>query len=251
LYPNWPKSGKNVLPEFHMDTQVLGTSRLADEIDGSTPERRNVFTKALFFAGKLIVSAACFWYALRQIDVSEAVRTLPNFDFRWAAFAVTVIMVQILLLALRLWAVVHALTPNAARLTYPATCALSAIYALLAQVLPSVVGEGIRGWMLTRFGCGWRAGLTSVMIDRAVGVASPSSFCCCRRRSRRFPATAISCFSCSARRSSSARWRSSPRHASPRCCSAGGIPTGSARLRLTRTAFCSDHARRSSSAPRP
>jgi hypothetical protein len=149
-----------------MDTQVLGTPRLADDIDAPPPDRRKAFTTALFFAGK---SAACFWYALRQINVSEAVRTLPTFDFHWAAFAVAVAMAQILLLALRLWSVVHALTPNAARLTYLATSAVSAIYALLAQVLPSVVGEGIRAWMLTRFGCGWRAALTSVMIDRAAG----------------------------------------------------------------------------------
>jgi glycosyltransferase 2 family protein len=158
------------VPEFHMDMQVQGTPTLADEIDASPPDRKSAVTKALFFAGKLIVSAACFWYALRQIDVSEAVRTLPVFDLRWAAFAVAVAMVQILLLALRLWAVVHALTPNAAQLTYLATSAVTAIYAVLAQVLPSVVGEGIRAWMLTRFGCGWRVGLTSVMIDRAVGV---------------------------------------------------------------------------------
>ena len=105
-----------------MDTQVLGTPRLADDIDASPPDQRNAFTTALFFAGKLIVSAACFWYALRQINVSEAVRTLPTFDFHWAAFAVAVAMAQILLLALRLWSVVHALTPNAARLTYLATC---------------------------------------------------------------------------------------------------------------------------------
>jgi len=50
----------------------------------------------------------------------------------------------------------HALTPKAERLTYLATSAVSAIYALFAQVLPSGVGEGIRVWMLTRFGCGWR-----------------------------------------------------------------------------------------------
>ena len=96
-----------------MDTQVLGTPRLADDIDPSPPDRRNAFTTALFFAGKLIVSAACFWYALRQINMSEAVRTLPTFDFHWAAFAVAVAMAQ----------------------------------------------------------GGWRAALTSVMIDRAVGVA--------------------------------------------------------------------------------
>jgi len=154
-----------------MDAQVLETPALADEVDASAPDRKNAISKALFFAGKLIVSAACFWYALRQIDMSEAVRTLPAFHFRWAALAVIFVMVQIPLLALRLWAVVHALTPKAERVTYLTTSAVSAIYALFAQVLPSIVGEGIRVWMLTRFGCGWRVALTSVTIDRAVGLA--------------------------------------------------------------------------------
>jgi Lysylphosphatidylglycerol synthase TM region len=124
----------------------------------------------LFFAGKLIVSAACFWYVLRQINVGETMRSLPAFDSRWAAFAVSVAMAQIPLQALRLWAIVQALAPKAARLTYLAASAVTAIYALFAQAVPSVVGEGIRAWMLTRFGCGWRAGLISVVIDRAVGV---------------------------------------------------------------------------------
>ena len=68
------------------------------------------------------------------------------------------------------------LAPQAARLTYLAVSAVTAIYALLAQAVPSVVGEGIRAWMLTRFGCGWRAALGSVVIDRAVGVAMLIAF---------------------------------------------------------------------------
>ena len=159
------------VPEFNMDTQVQGTLSLADELRAAPPDRKRAFTKALFFVGKLIVSAACFWYVLRQINVSEVVRTLPAFDFRWAACAVVVAMVQILLLALRSWAIARTLAPQAARLTYLASSAVTAIYALLAQVVPSVVGEGIRAWMLTRFGCGWRTALGSVVIDRAVGVA--------------------------------------------------------------------------------
>ena len=56
-----------------MDTQVLGTRRLAEEVGASGAKRRKTFTKALFFAGKLIVSAACFWYALRQTGVRALV----------------------------------------------------------------------------------------------------------------------------------------------------------------------------------
>jgi glycosyltransferase 2 family protein len=154
-----------------MYTEVQSTSRLADKIDASPPHRSRAFAKAIFFASKLLVSAACFWYVLRQINVSESIRSLPTFDVRWAALAVLVAMAEIPLVALRLWAVVQVLAPKSARFTYLAASAVAAIYALFAQVVPSVLGEGIRAWMLTRFGCGWRAGLTSVMIDRAVGVA--------------------------------------------------------------------------------
>jgi len=154
-----------------MDEAVQSEPRITRKTSASPPDRRNAFTKALFFAGKLIVSAACFWYVLRQMNVGETIRTLPALDFRWAAFAVAVVMAQIPLLALRLWAIVQTLAPKGARFTYPAANAVAAIYALLAQAVPSVVGEGIRAWMLTRFGCSWRAGLTSVMIDRTVWVA--------------------------------------------------------------------------------
>ncbi|TMJ32558.1 MAG: hypothetical protein E6G96_05955 [Alphaproteobacteria bacterium] len=33
-----------------------------------------------------------------------------------------------------------------------------------------MMGEGIRAWLLVRLGCDWRRALTSVVIDRAVGV---------------------------------------------------------------------------------
>jgi hypothetical protein len=109
-----------------------------------------------------------------------------------------------------------------------------------------VVGEGIRAWMLTRFGCGWRAALTSVMIDRAVGVAVLIAFAFVILL---LPSalTALSgyrdlmllVFGASLVVGALALF-STPRLA--RCCSAGGIPTGSARLRPMRTAFCSDPA---------
>jgi glycosyltransferase 2 family protein len=154
-----------------MDLKLQGTPTLVDGTAAPRPGRKSAFSKALFFAAKLIVSAACFWYVLRQINVTESIRTLPTFDARWATVAVSLAMAQIPLLALRLWAIVQELVPKSTRLTYLAASAVTAIYALFAQLVPSVVGEGIRAWMLTRFGTGWRSGLTSVMIDRIVGVA--------------------------------------------------------------------------------
>jgi uncharacterized membrane protein YbhN (UPF0104 family) len=135
------------------------------------PDRSNGIAQSLWFAGKLVVSAACFWYVIQRIDVSGGFRVLPTFDLRWAAVAVLAIMAQIPLLALRLWAIVRILAREPAPLTYGATTAITAIYALFAQIMPSLVGEGIRAWMLTRFGLTWREGLTIVTTDRAIGVA--------------------------------------------------------------------------------
>jgi uncharacterized protein (TIRG00374 family) len=132
--------------------------------------RSGGLAKAFFFADKLIVTTACFWLVLRQINVTEALRALPAFDIRWAGFAVLVAVVQIPLLALRLQAIVQTLRGSSARLSYGAAYAVTAIYTLFAQVVPSLLGEGIRAWMLVRLGCDWRTGLTSVMIDRGVGV---------------------------------------------------------------------------------
>ena len=100
-----------------MDMQLQGTPTLVDDIVASGPGRKSAFSKALFFAAKLIVSAACFWYVLRQMNLTETIRTLPSFDVRWAAFAVSVAMAQIPLLALRLWAIVQELAPKSTRLT--------------------------------------------------------------------------------------------------------------------------------------
>jgi hypothetical protein len=57
-----------------------------------------------------------------------------------------------------------------ARVTIVATIAVSAISVFFAQVLPSVAGEGVRAWLLVRLGCDWRSAVTSVVIDRGVGV---------------------------------------------------------------------------------
>ena len=54
-----------------MDMQVTKHTHARDGIVASRPGRKSAFSKALFFPAKLIVSAACFWYVLRQINVTE------------------------------------------------------------------------------------------------------------------------------------------------------------------------------------
>ena len=47
---------------------------------------------------------------------------------------------------------------------------LTAIGVFFGQILPSVAGEGVRAWLLVRLGCDWRNALTSVVIDRGIGL---------------------------------------------------------------------------------
>ena len=148
---------------------------LANEIAPSA-QRRNVLTKHLFVAAKFLVTAACFWYVLRKLSPSDTFHALSSFYFRWLTVAVLIAIAQLPLLALRLQTIVQTLAPRRAGLTFAAANALTAIYWLLAQVLPSVAGEGMRVWMLTRFGYTWRTGLTSVMIDRGAGVLTLCAF---------------------------------------------------------------------------
>jgi uncharacterized membrane protein YbhN (UPF0104 family) len=164
-----------VASESHTVSELPETVRLVDEIALST-KRGHGWVKYLLLAGKLLVTAACFWYILRQLSASDTFHALSVLDLRWVAFAVLIAIVQLPLLALRLQAIVQTLEARPASLTFLAANALTAICWLFAQVLPSVAGEGIRAWMLTRFGYTWRAGLTSVTIDRGTGVFALCAF---------------------------------------------------------------------------
>jgi hypothetical protein len=103
-----------------MHPEFLKVPRFTNEAGVSRAEPRQRVVKPLLLAGKLIISAACFWLVLCRIDVNEIAHSLPTFDLRWAAFAVLLIMAQIPLLALRLRAIAHALAPG--RLTSFAKC---------------------------------------------------------------------------------------------------------------------------------
>jgi glycosyltransferase 2 family protein len=127
--------------------------------------------KLALFAAKVIVTGACFWYLSRQIDMSQVRSAFAVLEFRWAAFAILVVMLQIPLVAVRWGGILEALGARSARMTRVAITAVTAIAVFFGQVLPSVAGEGVRAWLVVRLGCDWRNALTSVVIDRAVGVA--------------------------------------------------------------------------------
>jgi len=145
------------------------TDRAGDREGASQPSRGGVAKMAILVA-KLTVTAACFWYVSRQIELSQVVSAVTQLDFRWAIFATLVAMLQIPLLAMRWRGILEALAALDARMTRGAITAITAIAAFFSQILPSVASEGMRAWFLVRLGGDWRNALTSVAVDRAVGV---------------------------------------------------------------------------------
>jgi uncharacterized membrane protein YbhN (UPF0104 family) len=146
------------------------STSVASELETASRPRAGRAKKIAIFGAKFLVTGACFWYVARQIDLSDLLSAVPLLDFRWVAFAILIVVLQIPLVALRWRNILEALAACSGRMTRTAMVAVSAIGVFFVQVLPSVMGEGVRAWLVVRLGCGWRAAVTSVVIDRAVGV---------------------------------------------------------------------------------
>jgi uncharacterized membrane protein YbhN (UPF0104 family) len=142
----------------------------ANELEAASPPRSGGAQRVAIFAVKLFVTVACFWYASRQIDWRQVLSAIPLLDFRWAALAVLVAILQLPLLGLRWRNVLDALAMRHAQVTRTAMIAATAVGVFFNQVLPNVAGEGVRAWLLVRLGCDWGNAVTSVVIDRGVGV---------------------------------------------------------------------------------
>jgi glycosyltransferase 2 family protein len=143
----------------------------AGDLEGASPPRHGGIKTIAMFAAKLAVTGACFWYVSRQIELNQVVAAVTLSDFRWAAFAILVVMLQIPLVAMRWRNILEALVALDVRMTRVAIMAITAIAVFFGQVVPSVASEGLRAWLLVQIGGGWRNALTSVVVDRGVGVA--------------------------------------------------------------------------------
>jgi len=143
---------------------------VASDLDAPRPSHRRGAEKAAIVAAKLLVTGACFWYLSRQLDWRQVSSAISLLDFRWAALAIFVIMLEIPLAGLRWYNIVDALAPRDQQMTRTAVTAATSVGLFFAQVLPNVAGEGMRAWLLVRLGSNWRTAVTSVVIDRAVGV---------------------------------------------------------------------------------
>jgi uncharacterized membrane protein YbhN (UPF0104 family) len=148
----------------------LTSASVANNIERPRPSRGRRAEKIAMVAAKLLITGGCFWYVSRQIDWRQALSAIPLLDFRWAAFAILVAMMQIPLLGLRWRNILNALVARDGQLSRTAMIAATAVGVFFGQVLPNIAGDGMRAWLIIRLGCNWRVTVMSVVIDRAVGV---------------------------------------------------------------------------------
>ena len=150
--------------------QSWTSTSVATDLDTTSPPRAGGAKKLAIFAAKLLVTGACFWYLSRQIDLNQVLSAIALLDFRWAAFATLIVVLEIPLSGLRWRNVVNALAACDARMTRTVMISITAIGVFFGQVLPSIAGDGVRAWMLARISRDWRNAVMSVVIDRGIGV---------------------------------------------------------------------------------
>ena len=112
------------------------STSVASDIETPRPSRAGRAKKTAMVAAKVLVTGACFWYVSRQIDWRQALSAIPLLDFRWAAFAIFVIMLQVPLLGVRWGNILNGLAVRDEQMTRAAMIAASAVGVFFAQVLP-------------------------------------------------------------------------------------------------------------------
>lgn len=128
--------------------------------------------KVLALAGKMAITCGCFWYVVRQIKVDEFLSEAGHLDVYWLVVATVFVAFQAPLVGLRWGLITNALEPEVSPEPLSVFLAINMIATFFAQILPNVISDALRVWMLTKIRRGWRKGLIGVAIDRGVGVAS-------------------------------------------------------------------------------
>jgi glycosyltransferase 2 family protein len=164
-------AGEHAAFKIAMEQRQQGVTTIADKMSLPRSDVRDRLKKSLILAVKFSITAACFWYVLRRVNLGDAARALPTIDLRWMALAILVVALQIPLLAARLQAIVNSLGRPPAYFRYLAALSVTAICMFFGQVVPGLVSEGIRIWIITQFGYSLREGVSSIALDRGVGVA--------------------------------------------------------------------------------
>ncbi len=123
--------------------------------------------KAAGFAAKLAVSGVTVWALLRRIDLSSVRASLVGASPAWLALGLAALLLVPVIGGLRWWALLRGLGERGRAGTAVARFSVSA---LVGQVLPSVVGDGLRVWLTVRAGHRLGVAVRSVLLERVLMV---------------------------------------------------------------------------------
>lgn len=141
-----------------------------DELEPPVPRRSSRLKTIALFALKLTITLGCLWYVTRNIKLDELGGLARSLDLAWTGCAVLAVMLQLPLAGLRLGGIVDALGVPRESTPRGPMIAISSIGLFFGQILPNPGGDAMRLWLLRRLGRTWGQAVTSVLIDRAVGV---------------------------------------------------------------------------------
>lgn len=128
--------------------------------------------RVFLFGAKFAITCVCFWYAFRQISSVDLLHEVANVEVRWLVLAVACVLIQIPLVGVRWTRITEALEGEPTGVPLGAMLAITWIANLFAQILPNVMSDALRIWLLSKVKPGWRKGLIGVLIDRGVGVGA-------------------------------------------------------------------------------
>jgi glycosyltransferase 2 family protein len=124
--------------------------------------------RTLSLLAKATISILLLYLSLHSIDLGTLGARLSRLESGWIVLALSLLTVQVVLLAVR-W---RNISPACgANLPFILALQISFIATFFNQVLPSTVGgDGMRIWLFARKGAGWTSAMYSVLLDRIAGV---------------------------------------------------------------------------------
>lgn len=114
---------------------------------------------------KLLITGGLLWYVFSKVDLGPVAVRLENLHLGYAAIAIVVLMLQLLLSGLRWYIVGNMIGAN---IRIGLALRLILVGQFFNQILPSSVGgDGVRAWLISREGISISHALRSVVCDRA------------------------------------------------------------------------------------
>lgn len=120
---------------------------------------------------RILVAVVLTAYVLWRADPGQVARHAADLDWRWAAAAVALVLVDRALMAYRWMVLLRALTPGS-RPPFSEVLRIFFVSTFVGSFLPSVAGDVYRAYSLSRLDVSGVESAASVVMDRALGVLS-------------------------------------------------------------------------------